>query len=101
MSDSTLTHFELRFQSLFNSGRGYAFPCDSTGHVDLNELSEHARNNYFYARAVVGRELATPAVRPKGCTQTESVNKEGEPASLIGHHLRSTISSRPRVLLKS
>ena len=74
MSDSTLTHFELRFQSLFNSGRGYAFPCDHTGHVDLNELSEHARNNYFYARAVVGRELAMPAVRPTGCTETESVN---------------------------
>jgi len=48
---------------LFDSGRGYAFPCDPMGHVDLNELSERARNNYFYARAVVGRELAFPAVR--------------------------------------
>ena len=66
MIDSTLTDFELRFQSLFDSGRGYAFPCDPTGHVDLNELSERARHNYFYARAVVGRELTVPAVRRSG-----------------------------------
>ena len=64
MIDSTLTQFELRFQSLFNSGRGYSFPCDPTGLVDLDQLSDGARNNYLYARAMVGRELAVPAVRP-------------------------------------
>jgi len=64
MIDSKLTQFELRFQSLFDSGRGYAFPCDPDGHVDLDLLSDRARNNYFYARAIVGRELAIPAVRP-------------------------------------
>ena len=66
MIDFTQTHFELRFQSLFDSGRGFAFPCDPTGHVDLDELSDRARNNYLYARAVVGRELSVPAVRPSG-----------------------------------
>lgn len=66
MIDSTLTHFELRFQSLFDSGRGYAFPCDPQGQVDLDRLSDRARNNYLYARAMVGRELAVPAVRPSG-----------------------------------
>jgi hypothetical protein len=66
MIDSTLTHFELRFQSLFDSGRGYAFPCDPAGQVDLDRLSDRARNNYLYARAMVGRELAVPAVRPSG-----------------------------------
>ncbi len=65
MIDSTLTDFELRFQSLFDSGRGFAFPCDPAGHVDLNRLSDRERDNYLYARAVVGRELATPAVRPR------------------------------------
>ena len=54
--------FELRFRSLFDSGRGYAFPCDPQGQVDLDQLSERARNNYLYARAMVGRELAVPAV---------------------------------------
>lgn len=56
------TMFQLRFQSLFNAGRGYAFPCDATGHVDMNALGERARNNYLYARTVVGREFASPMV---------------------------------------
>jgi hypothetical protein len=56
--------FELRFQSLFNEGRGLAFPCDAAGHVELDALSERARTNYFYARTVIGREFACPAVQP-------------------------------------
>lgn len=55
--------YELRFQSLFNEGRALAFPCDAEGHVDMDALSERARGNYLYARAVVGREYATPAVQ--------------------------------------
>jgi hypothetical protein len=58
--------YELRFQSLFNAQRGYAFECDAAGHVDMDALSERARQNYLYARAVVGRELAMPAVRRAG-----------------------------------
>ncbi len=58
--------FRLCFRSLFDSGRGYAFPCDAEGHVNLDELSESARNNYFYARTMVGRELTVPAVEPGG-----------------------------------
>ena len=54
--------FRLCFRSLFDSGREYAFPCDGNGQVALDELSERARNDYFYARAMVGRELAAPAV---------------------------------------
>ena len=57
--------YELRFQSLFNEGRGYAFPCDATGCVDLDALSDTARNNYLFARAVVGRDLSVPAVQPR------------------------------------
>lgn len=59
-----ITHYELRFQSLFDNGRGYAFPCTPDGEVELDKLSEQARNNYLYARAMVGRELACPAVKP-------------------------------------
>ncbi len=54
--------FELRFESLFHPGRALVFPCDERGCVVLDSLSEPARRNYFYARAVVGREFATPAV---------------------------------------
>jgi hypothetical protein len=52
----------LQFRSLFDSGRGLAFPCDAQGRVDLDALSDSARNNYFFARAVVGRDFTFPAV---------------------------------------
>lgn len=61
MSQSQAT-YELRFQSLFDEGRGFAFPCDAQGHVDMDALSDRARQNYLYARAVVGREVHMPAV---------------------------------------
>lgn len=56
--------YELRFQSLFDGGRGLAFPCDEEGHVALDALSERGRLNYFYARHSIGREFALPAVQP-------------------------------------
>jgi hypothetical protein len=52
----------LRFTGLSNAQRGYAFPCDQTGLVDLDELTDRDRANYFYARSVVGRVLRTPVV---------------------------------------
>ena len=55
--------FQIRFRSLFNEGRGLAFPCDAAGQVDLDALSELGRCNYLFARAMVGREYATPDVR--------------------------------------
>ncbi len=58
----TASH-EIRFQSLFNEGRALAFPCDAEGRVELDALSSRARDNYLYARAVVGREYAHPCVR--------------------------------------
>jgi hypothetical protein len=55
------THL-LRFRSLFDDGRGLAFPCDDHGEVDMNVLSERALSNYLYARTVVGREFHAPSV---------------------------------------
>lgn len=56
------SEFQLRYQSLFNNGRAYAFPCDSQGRVDLDRLSDRARITYLYARAMVGREVGAPEV---------------------------------------
>ncbi|MDB5861136.1 MAG: hypothetical protein JWQ76_4825 [Ramlibacter sp.] len=53
---------ELFFASLFDSGRALSFPCDHRGVVQLDELSERARNNYFFARSTVGRDYALPVV---------------------------------------
>ena len=54
--------FELRFPSLFDAGRALSFPCDATGHVDLNALSDRARDNYLSATALIGRDYAVPVV---------------------------------------
>lgn len=53
----------LRFESLFHSGRGLSFPCDERGEVTLDLLSDQARENYLFARAVVGHEYATPVIQ--------------------------------------
>jgi hypothetical protein len=54
--------YELRFASLFGTGRAFAFPCDVFGHVNLAGLSETGRQNYRFACASVGREVALPEV---------------------------------------
>ena len=53
--------YEIRFQPLFR-GAGLCFPCDEQGHVELDALSDQARENYLDARAVVGMEYAYPRV---------------------------------------
>ena len=58
------SHFQVWFESLFNAGRGLAFPCSEEGHVDIDALSESGRSNYFFARAMLGREYASPRVVP-------------------------------------
>ena len=55
--------YEIRFQSLYDSGRGLSFPCDAQGRVGEEHLSERARLAYQRARSLVGREYATPAVQ--------------------------------------
>lgn len=56
------TGYEMRFRSLFHEGRALSFPCDARGQVPLDALSERARNNYLYARTVIGREYFRPEV---------------------------------------
>lgn len=62
MQSAVPSDFQLCYRSLFDPGRGFAFPCDAQGHVELDSLTERSRNNYLYARAMVGKELALPRV---------------------------------------
>ena len=55
--------YELRFRPLLANHRAFAFPCDATGHVDMDSLCEPMFNNYLYARAMMGLELSWPEVR--------------------------------------
>ena len=52
----------LLFQSLIDAQTSCAFPCDARGHVDMDALSDAAREYYLYARAVMGREFDVPTV---------------------------------------
>ena len=54
--------YEIRFQSLYQEGRALSFPCDERGQVQLDSMSERARENYLYARAMVGFDLQHPEV---------------------------------------
>jgi len=62
MKSSPKPEHLLLFQSLADAEPSCAIPCDSRGHVDMDALSDVARENYLYARAVTGREFAAPAV---------------------------------------
>ena len=61
-SQVTQARFELRYRSVSSHRPGFAFPCDARGCVDLDTLSDAARDNYLYARAMVGRDLLHPQV---------------------------------------
>ena len=54
--------FEIRYVPLRGLWPVLAFPCDATGCVPLDSLPEKVRNDYFFARAVVGAAYAAPAI---------------------------------------
>jgi hypothetical protein len=54
---------EVHFRSLTADGVAYVFPCDAAGDVDLDALGDEARNDYFYARAVLRRRFEASVVR--------------------------------------
>lgn len=83
MVQSRSGSFVLCYRSLASSGRGYTFPCDHHGRVDLDQLSDRARINYLYARAMVGRELGQPAVRAADPAPEDS--ESGRPARADPH----------------
>jgi hypothetical protein len=59
----SLARYELRFQSLFHTGRALAFPCDRQGEVQWDAMTDGARASFLRAQGSVGREYATPAVQ--------------------------------------
>ena len=54
--------FQLRFRSLFTDGEALVLPCNASGYVVMDALSERARISYLFARATVGRIYAPPQV---------------------------------------
>ncbi|HET9644564.1 MAG TPA: hypothetical protein VFP68_14700 [Burkholderiaceae bacterium] len=56
-----LAAYEVVYSPI-HGGCSFAFPCDEAGIVELNTLTERARDNYLLARALVGRDFYTPTV---------------------------------------
>lgn len=54
---------ELWFQSLFDAGRGFAFPCDAKGQVEIDTLGTLKRDRYLLVRAMIGYQYAMPVVK--------------------------------------
>jgi hypothetical protein len=69
-SSAAPSAFELRFPALTGTGRALSFPCDASGLVQMDRLSERARNNYLLARALMGREYGWPSVLASCQVQT-------------------------------
>ena len=63
MGTTTHSH-QIRYAALSGRGPDLVFPCDARGCVEMDALSDRARNNYLYARAVVGWVYAAPAILP-------------------------------------
>jgi hypothetical protein len=52
--------YELRFDSLFDMGRAFRFPCDALGRVALETLSTRQRQSLERVMDLVGRDYAAP-----------------------------------------
>ena len=64
LPNSQSRRYELRFEPLSCQGHAYAFACDCNGHVDLDRMSDRTRNNYLFARSLIGRDVSRPRVLP-------------------------------------
>ena len=56
------THL-LHFEPLAAQGPALDIPCDPLGRVGLDGLGDKARNDYFFARALIGCLFARPTVK--------------------------------------
>ena len=58
--------FRLVYRALSGAPVEHSFPCNPDGEVDLDRLDDRSRNNYFFARAMVGRAVKPPMVERAG-----------------------------------
>lgn len=56
------SHFELRFGSLHDPGRAYAFPCDRSGRIAFDRMPIRQVQSYLRVKERVGRDFAAPVV---------------------------------------
>ncbi len=61
-TDAEPTHL-LHFEPLTYQGAGLDIPCDGQGRVGLDALGDKLRNDYFFARALIGCLFARPTIK--------------------------------------
>lgn len=57
--------YEISFRALTDPWSSMSFPCDATGCVNFDLLSTREKNNYLFARGMMGRGYAAPAVKAR------------------------------------
>lgn len=55
--------YEVWFKALTESWPSLAFPCDAMGRVPIDCLTTAQKNNYLFARGMMGMHYAPPAVQ--------------------------------------
>jgi hypothetical protein len=63
----------LRYVPLVAGRRGYVFPCDPTGRVELDCLSDMDRNDFLYAKHLVGMAFGVPCVEHIAPTSSQAI----------------------------
>ena len=58
---SSAAPYRIRFEPLSARAHALEFGCDAEGRVEIDALDDRDRNDYFFARALVGRDFARPA----------------------------------------
>ena len=68
LSDGTVakSRVEMRFLPRSAKGRSLAFACNAAGDVEIDGLSEHERIDYFFSRALRGRDFSCAIVAAAG-----------------------------------
>ncbi len=70
-------HHALHFVPLTEAEPELVFGCDEQGHVDLDALSDCERENYLYARAMLGKHYHRPHCEavPEGPPPTDRAGR--------------------------
>ena len=56
--------FRIEFRHRQRDASASSFPCDASGNVDMDQLTEALRRDYLFARIVAREECVQPAVVP-------------------------------------
>ena len=75
------TRYEMRFTDLSTGQCEYEFPCSKSGLVDIDELTDRRRTDYFYARSMIGKRFSAPVTASVIAESGKQGGRQGSPLS--------------------